>query len=180
MCVGLTTKAFELFRHPFPFWMGDAPQWYDQVLAAAMYLTVAGACLVYLHRTREQSPKTIPARSRPRPTRWRERIELRVVLYCLATLLAIQLPLEIMQAVRAVDYARASLPYRVGFWDAFSMSSCFGPLVALAMIFYDRRRIRRERKDSGKCLNCGYELRASPDRCPECGTPVPHGRSSGV
>ncbi len=42
----------------------------------------------------------------------------------------------------------------------------FGP--SLAFLYLPVRR-RRKRKKLGLCLKCGYDLRASKDRCPECG-----------
>ena len=40
-------------------------------------------------------------------------------------------------------------------------------------VFLTRQIRRRRRTRLGRCLQCGYDLRGSSSRCPECGTPVP-------
>jgi len=52
-------------------------------------------------------------------------------------------------------------------------------LAALAPAIYLRRWLRRRttefRAAHGLCLRCGYDMRVSPERCPECGfeKPIP-------
>jgi hypothetical protein len=77
---------------------------------------------------------------------------------------------------------------RAGFeWHAESLQGGSGsasrivfPLWAVVLLagvmpfswfHFSRRMAHRIRQ--GHCLTCGYDLRASKDCCPECGTPIP-------
>ena len=57
----------------------------------------------------------------------------------------------------------------------FVLAASATPLALMA----GRRWRDRRRRRAGRCPACGYDLRASPARCPECGTVVtPAARSS--
>src|SRR5688572_9778925 len=45
--------------------------------------------------------------------------------------------------------------------------------IAIGSIMAFRMGRQTTRLRGGLCLKCGYDLRASTDRCPECGSPVP-------
>jgi hypothetical protein len=50
-------------------------------------------------------------------------------------------------------------------------------LANVALVVIGARRAYTElelarRKKAHHCINCGYDLRATPERCPECGTAV--------
>ena len=57
--------------------------------------------------------------------------------------------------------------------DGLSIALVGIPLILMvAFDLYRARRysIRERRALNSQCINCGYDLRATPDRCPECGT----------
>jgi len=56
------------------------------------------------------------------------------------------------------------------FWQISVPDAAVGPLFAILPVVA-ARRIRSGRLLLGHCRRCGYDLRGTPARCPECGMP---------
>ena len=66
-----------------------------------------------------------------------------------------------------LGYSLAEHHAYVPFW-LLALAAGAWPTASLTLLV--RRRIRRRRAArEGHCRVCGYDLRATPDRCPECG-----------
>ena len=55
--------------------------------------------------------------------------------------------------------------YRVPLWSVALVCALASGLLTVLPVLRRRKRARR-----GQCLHCGYDLRGSTERCPECGT----------
>lgn len=70
----------------------------------------------------------------------------------------------------APQYHFARSEVGISHWFVALVLGCW-PLLSLVIGFSHRRK-RRGIGKQGLCQNCGYDLRESKLRCPECGTPV--------
>jgi len=63
-----------------------------------------------------------------------------------------------------------------GFWELTISHWLFALLVAVISVpgwlHLGRKRLRSKRRKRGLCPTCGFDLRASGSRCPECGSEV--------
>ena len=80
-----------------------------------------------------------------------------------------------------VHYARGQSPEGIPIVSATMTQGhvwAAGLLLAVAPALWVGRRLRDTRhRPPGTCPGCGYDLRATPDQCPECGdTPAPVNR----
>ena|SRR5687767_13353588 len=64
-------------------------------------------------------------------------------------------------------FTRPYRAYAIPYWAPLALTT---PPALLAVARLLRRFVRGRR---GLCAGCGYDLRATAERCPECGEPVP-------
>jgi hypothetical protein len=139
-----------------PAWIGNGP-----VVHSERGVVIIGSVL-YGYHWAEGDPYVPPNRLRDRPSIsvWEWNSDYKP----LPSTLGFSCSDEYWQSRGFSDVAQFSLPL---------------PLLGVIwlIVFAECRSLVRRRRgqrlsSAGCCLNCGYDLRASRERCPECGTPV--------
>lgn len=69
---------------------------------------------------------------------------------------------------RIIDFGVAIMLIIVAFWIGVVVT--IGS-IALPVVYRNQRSTDRDRR-AGLCPDCGYDLRATPNRCPECGKEI--------
>jgi hypothetical protein len=87
----------------------------------------------------------------------------------------VRLEHHLAQHAAGFGYAAVVAPFPFAGWDEPVVTrSLVLPHWFLAVVFAAlpiKWQLRRRRRAApGLCSSCGYDLRATPDRCPECGT----------
>ena len=83
---------------------------------------------------------------------------------------------RVLQGITESDYGwiHCGVSYSSGFWGrdvrelSFPTWYAVVALLVPSLFLIVKHRFRRHRP--GHCVHCGYDLRATPDRCPECGS----------
>lgn len=61
----------------------------------------------------------------------------------------------------------------IGLWFLAAVGGFLTVFLLIVLRNERCKRLRAHRRRQGCCWKCGYDLRSTPERCPECGTAHP-------